>query len=132
MQKAVFKLLIIVIAIIEFSVCGWAQESDFGAMVYKASCAACHGIDGKGNGPASEELKSKPSDLTVLAKNNNGVFPVDAVYEIIDARKTIRAHGDREMPVWGYGFISFGPDSQQIVRNRILALIDYLNRVQAK
>lgn len=128
----IFTWLIIANSVIGFSAVASAQDSDFGKMVYKSSCGACHGEDGKGNGPLSAELKSKPSDLSVLAKNNNGVFPVEAMYEIIDARKTIRAHGDREMPVWGYGFISFGPDSQQIVRNRILAVIDYLNRIQVK
>jgi hypothetical protein len=37
----------------------------------------------------------------VLSKNNNGVFPLNAVYEVIDGRKSIKAHGTREMPIWG-------------------------------
>ena len=48
----------------------------------------------------SVELKSTPSDLTVLAKKNNGVFPVGAVYEMIDGRKSVSAHSTREMPIW--------------------------------
>ena len=42
-----------------------------------------------------------PANLTVLTKKNNGVFPFEAVYEVIDGRKEVTAHGTREMPVWG-------------------------------
>ena len=45
-------------------------------------------MDAKGNGPVSKELKTRPADLTVLAKNNNGVFPYDTVYQMIDGRNT--------------------------------------------
>lgn len=43
-------------------------------------------------------------DLTALAKNNNGVFPFDRVYQIIDGRREVLAHGPRDMPVWGRNF----------------------------
>ena len=37
-------------------------------------------------------MKTPPTDLTVLAKNNNGVFPYDMVYQVIDGRNsTIKA-----------------------------------------
>src|ERR1022692_4235248 len=35
-----------------------------GKEMYWAYCAACHGTDGKGDGPASAALKSRPLDLT--------------------------------------------------------------------
>jgi hypothetical protein len=57
-------------------------------MQYQSSCAACHGIDVKGDGPVSTELKTPPADLTVLAKNNNGTFPYDMVYQVIDGRSS--------------------------------------------
>jgi hypothetical protein len=41
--------------------------------------------------------KVAPTDLTVLTKKNNGVFPFDSVYEIIDGRKTVIAHGTRDI-----------------------------------
>ena len=78
MEKRAFKLLMIATVIIGFNASGWAQEVDVGKMEFQSSCAACHGADGKGKGPMSVELKSTPSDLTVLAKKNNGVFPVGA------------------------------------------------------
>jgi hypothetical protein len=60
----------------------------------------------KGNGPVSAELKVPPPALTLLAKKNNGVIPFNSVYETIDGRKTVVAHGTRDMPIWGDRFES--------------------------
>jgi len=84
-----------------------------------------------------------PSDLTILAKKNNGVFPLDAVHTTIDGRDSIGSHGTREMPVWGYRFKppgSYSDDylymppssAEAVIHSRILAVIDYLNRIQQK
>jgi mono/diheme cytochrome c family protein len=116
--------------IIGFGVSASAQDIEIGKTQYQASCAACHGIDAKGDGPVSSELKTHPADLTVLAKNNNGVFPYDKVYQMIDGRNsTIASHGTREMPIWGY---RFGPIEAYRFKARILAVIDYLKTVQQK
>ena len=128
MKTAAFRWLIIANAITGFGSCASAQDIDVGKTEYQSSCAACHGIDAKGNGPVSKELKTRPTDLTVLAKNNKGVFPYNTVYEIIDGRNsTISSHGTREMPIWGYRFT---PPQAFRFKNRILAVIDYLNRIQ--
>lgn len=130
-----------------FSAFASAQGVDVGQAVYRSDCAACHGIDGKGNGPVSKELKTRPTDLTVLAKKNNGVFPLDAVSKAIDGRESIGSHGTREMPIWGYrlvppehyilkeadNYLYLPPASPEaVVRGRILSIIDYLNRIQQK
>jgi mono/diheme cytochrome c family protein len=128
--KGLFKWLIIANTIIAFNARALAQDNDLSKVEYQSSCAACHGIDAKGNGPVSKELKTRPPDLTVLAKNNSGVFPYNAVYEMIDGRNsTIASHGTREMPIWGY---RFGPPQAFRFKNRILAVLDYLNRIQEK
>ncbi len=115
----------------------WGRRTD-----YLITCAVCHGIDAKGRGLLSTLLKVTPADLTILAKKNNGVFPVSSVYEVIDGRKVIAAHGTREMPIWGAfvskelypseRFIDPSYDPEAVVRTRILAIIDYLNRIQEK
>lgn len=127
----------------------WAQEVDVGKSEFQSSCASCHGADGKGNGPLRDQLKVSPADLTLLAKNNNGTFPATALYETIDGSKAVPAHGNREMPIWGERFnpiISLphsvdpsywklaGPEQspEVVVRKRILAVIDYLGRIQQK
>ena len=65
-----------------------AQSIDVGKAEYLSGCASRHGTDGKGSGPVSQALKKHPADLTVLAKKNGGVFPLNALYEIIDGRQS--------------------------------------------
>ena len=121
------------------------EKIDLGKQEYLNKCAVCHGKSGKGNdvGPILDVLKKAPSDLTLLSKNNGGVFPFDRVYGVIDGRETIAAHGEREMPIWGNSYsietvsaaehyFDVPYDMQMYVRARILALIDYLNRIQSR
>jgi hypothetical protein len=54
--------------------------------------------------PVSAYLKIKVPDLTLLRKNNKGIYPMDQVMSAIDGRRTVRAHGDRKMPVGGEVF----------------------------
>jgi mono/diheme cytochrome c family protein len=142
MGKNTSKWLITATVTVAFTASGWAQRVDPGEIEFLSSCAPCHGAEGKGNGPMSAALKATPPDLTVLAKNNGGVFPFSNVYEVIDGRKVVAAHGTREMPAWGRvrsnllypsdKFIDPSYDPEVIVRTRILAVIDYLNRIQEK
>ena len=143
------KWLMIATLAVGLAAVAQAEDFDVGKSEFQSSCASCHGADGKGNGPVSEQLKVPPPDLTMLAKKNNGVFPTNAVYETIYGLKTIPVHGTREMPIWGYRFYPmtnlphdvdlsywkmFGPDqsSDVVVRTRILAVVDYLSRIQQK
>ena len=55
-------------------------------------CADCHGVDGKGNGPAVQIIPGfKPVDLTVLSKNHGGQFPRQEVYDVNDGPNACRA-----------------------------------------
>jgi len=142
MAKGLIKWLMIANLLIASSAVGRAQNFDVGMTEFLSSCAACHGADGKGNGPLRQVLKSTPSDLTTLSKKNNGVFPKNAVYEIIDGRKFVEAHGPREMPIWGFRYIPSpyealhptGGDrgSEATIRLHILALVDHLSGMQEK
>lgn len=118
-------------------------RADIGKREYDAKCAVCHGATGKGDGSYAELLKRPAADLTLLRKNNSGIFPVDKIYASIDGRDMVKSHGDREMPIWGrdYGaesakaaeyYVDMPYDTETYIRSRILALIDYLNRLQSK
>lgn len=126
-----------------------AEDVDVGKSEYQSSCASCHGAGGKGDGPLRAQLKVPPSDLTILARNNNGAFPAAALFETIDGSKAIAAHGSRDMPIWGERFnpiVSLphsvdpsywklaGPEQSPdvVVRKRISAVIDFLSRIQQK
>jgi mono/diheme cytochrome c family protein len=139
MTRELFNWLMIAIFAFEWSASVHAQEIDVGKTEFQSSCAACHGADGKGKGPLSGALKSAAPDLTMLAKKNNGVLPVNAVYEMIDGRKQVEAHGTREMPIWGFRYmpspyeaVNPSPATEAAIRVRILAIVDYLNRIQEK
>lgn len=116
------------------------RKPDIGQREYESNCAACHGVSGKGDGPVAEVLKVRVPDLTQLSRNNGGVFPFGRVYESIDGRQQLQSHGTPNMPVWGNAYRAAGsPDyddypfaSEYFVRSRILALIEYLHRIQAK
>jgi len=102
-----------------------------GQEMYVTYCAACHGKDGKGNGPAASALKVAPADLTALAKNNNGAFPRDRVYGTIKGDVGIPAHGSKEMPVWGRLFRSVD-NNDALTLLRLKNLTDYIESLQAK
>jgi hypothetical protein len=94
-----------------------------------------HGMDGTGNGLMAEELKSSPTDLTILTKQNDGHFPFMKIRRVIDgslSTGSIRAHGSGEMPVWGDVFRIQGSDigKWNDAQARILNVVDYLSSIQ--
>ena len=98
-------------------------------------------IRDRGNGPVAMQMSIRTPDLTGLAKANNGVFPFDRVFQVIDGRQEVKAHGPCDMPVWGRAFNrqssaffeNYPPhDSESAARSRILALTEYLYRIQGK
>jgi mono/diheme cytochrome c family protein len=101
-----------------------------GVDLYRAYCASCHGKDGNGNGPMASELKATVPDLTVIAKDNGGQFPVARVRRIIIGEGMIASHGSREMPVWGPIFHQIESDVDW-GNVRIENLVRYLESIQA-
>lgn len=103
-----------------------------GARLFRVHCAVCHGATGRGDGPMAGELRQAPSDLTAFTERNRGVFPTDRVFRIIDGRE-VRAHGSREMPIWGDAFRS-QPDglTADQVKDRIDAIVAYLRAIQQR
>ena len=101
-----------------------------GEVTYKQFCAACHGSDAKGKGPAASTLKKRPSNLTTLARRHQGNFPYDYVAEILRFGPGLSAHGSSEMPTWGPMFRVIDKNNEQIVQQRIKNLCDYLASLQ--
>ena len=112
------------------------QTFDAGKDDYNSHCAACHGSSGAGEGPYARFLNVTIPNLTTLSKRNGGVFPYSQVYETIDGRLVLPAHGTRNMPIWGQEFSykkrPLNPDSEVFVRAKINELVLYIHRLQAK
>lgn len=91
-----------------------ATAADIGA-IYQSRCAFCHGIDGKGNGPAGSSLKPPPTNFaasdywksaqpeamkTIIAKGKPGTAMIafgdtmkpDEIGAMIDHLRTFAAH----------------------------------------
>lgn len=110
-----------------------------GKSAYGAHCAACHGIDAKGNGEFADLLNVKPADLTTLTKRApGGAFPFSEVYQVISMGKTAPGHGHSQMPIWGNYFRADAlkdrgvdaSDADYIAVGRALSLTYYLESIQ--
>jgi mono/diheme cytochrome c family protein len=106
--------------------------SNSGKEMFNSYCAVCHGIGGKGDGPAAAALKVPPTDLTTLAQKNGGKFPSDHVSAVLYGQAPTAAHGSQDMPVWGPLFSSISQGNQGQVQQRIVNLVNYIGTLQVK
>lgn len=137
-MKSLTRLVLCALPV--FASASLAADRDIGEREYTFKCAVCHGSSGKGDGPYVDSLKATPTDLTVIQKNNGGRFPFERVFEVIDGRADIKAHGTRDMPIWGneyseeaveyYGKMYDIFNAEIFVQGRILSLITYLRSMQ--
>jgi len=107
-------------------------QSMMGKDLFREYCAVCHGVGGKGDGPAAAALKTAPSDLTQISAKNSGKFPDLKVQHIIngDAEQPV-AHGSRDMPVWGHIFRHMGANAD-VGPVRVYNLVKYIEQLQVK
>jgi mono/diheme cytochrome c family protein len=111
-----------------------------GEEMFDAYCAACHGKDGKGNGPAAADLKTPPPDLTTLAERRGGKYPSAYVSQVLHNGVTeARAHGSADMPVWGdlFSSIAYGGGGRAgsggpEITKRVYNLNKYVESLQGK
>ena len=107
-------------------------SSTSGKEMFKAYCAVCHGVDGKGDGPAAPAMKTNPTDLTALAQKSAGKYPAAHVGAVIRGQASTPSHGSHDMPVWGPLFSSIDQGHEAQIQQRVTNLVDYIETVQAK
>ena len=107
-------------------------SSSSGQEMYKTYCAVCHGLDGKGNGPAASAMKTNPTNLTALAQNGGGKYPAAHVAAVLRGQAANPAHGSQDMPVWGPLFSSIDQGHEAQVQQRVTNLVNYIETVQTK
>jgi mono/diheme cytochrome c family protein len=121
-----------------------ADKPDWGKREFESNCAVCHGKSGRGDGPYAGIVADNQggSDITQLSKRNGGVFPIYKVTQTIDGRNVVKAHGPRDMPIWGDDYLATAKrsaatsespfDAEALVTYKVYALAEYVYRLQAK
>jgi mono/diheme cytochrome c family protein len=103
-----------------------------GRKLYLQYCASCHGVIGKGQGPAAKSLSTPLPDLTGIQKRE-GKFPAARIKIVIAGEvgeTELTAHGSKEMPVWGKVFRDARGQSRS--RLDVYALTKYIESIQEK
>jgi mono/diheme cytochrome c family protein len=108
-----------------------ATASVAGKDLFHQYCAVCHGPDGKGGGPAAPAMKSHPTDLTQISRNNGGKFPEDKILQVLQGDTAVTAHGNQAMPVWGAVFSNMS-SNLVMTQSRMHGLVQYIGEMQTK
>jgi len=79
MIKKVFALavIILILGMVAISLAEMKGDAAAGKMLFEKTCVLCHGKEGKGDGPASMALNSRPksfADKAVVAKSDKELF----------------------------------------------------------
>lgn len=141
MKNVTMKASLLALALCGGAVFAQQAKTDLGKLEYDTNCAICHGPAGKGDGSLQPLLRVSATDLTQLARKNQGILPVTRMYDVIDGAG-VPSHGSRDMPIWGRTYQAEHAqnllealgnyDAQALVRARILVLIEYINRLQVR
>jgi len=107
-----------------------ADEVARGRALYLQNCAPCHGLNGRGDGPMVRALTTPPANLRRLSERFGNPLPEDEVARYIDGRVDIKAHGPRDMPVWGNRFYFESGGDERQVQKQIAQLVAYLQSIQ--
>jgi mono/diheme cytochrome c family protein len=103
-----------------------------GKQMYTNYCAPCHGMDGRGHGAVATALRTPPTDLTALSRNNRGTFPDTHIVSVLESGSPAPAYRTAEMPVWGP---ILGKMNQTCYQERLLRISNlsrYLETLQVK
>jgi mono/diheme cytochrome c family protein len=107
-----------------------AVESLTGRDSFDRYCASCHGVDGRGGGPVASVLKTRPPDLTTLARREGGTFPRERVAAFVEGTERLSlTHGNGDMPVWGRTLRSLDSSDARI-KVRLANLVAYVESLQ--
>jgi mono/diheme cytochrome c family protein len=128
------------VAALLVTACAGAPERDIaelsGVDMYQQLCASCHGVSAHGDGPVSSLIKVGVPDLTRIAARDGGEFPTEDVRRTIDGRWDRRAHGARDMPVWGWQLYDSSSTNDAQERAQVDSMIDrlvtYLRSIQVE
>lgn len=109
-----------------------ADETARGRALYLRYCASCHGRNADGQGPVARALSTPPANLRLLSERYGNPLPEEQIARFIDGRADVKAHGPRDMPVWGSRVWEYpeGKGSESQVKEWVARLVAYLQSIQ--
>jgi hypothetical protein len=82
-------------------------------------------------GPMAASLSTPPAKLRLLWERYGNLLPDNEIARFIDGRADVKAHGPRDMPVWGEVWQNpVGKASKHEINEHIAKLIVYLQSIQ--
>jgi mono/diheme cytochrome c family protein len=107
-----------------------SKQIQRGRALYLQYCVSCHGLSAQGDGPVARALSTPPANLRRLAERFGNPLPEDQVARYIDGRAEVKAHGPRDMPVWGARFYYKSGTDERRAQQWIGDLVAYLQSIQ--
>jgi mono/diheme cytochrome c family protein len=107
-----------------------SKQVQRGRALYLQYCSSCHGLSAQGDGPVARSLSTPPANLQRLAERFGNPLPEDQVARYIDGRAEVKAHGPRDMPVWGTRFYYKSGRDKRRAQQWIGDLVAYLQSIQ--
>jgi mono/diheme cytochrome c family protein len=108
-----------------------SKQVQRGRALYLQYCVSCHGLSAQGDGPVARSLSTPPANLRRLSERFGNPLPEDKVARYIDGRAQVKAHGPRDMPVWGTRFYYKSGADERRAQQWIADLVAYLQSIQS-
>ncbi|HKD70264.1 MAG TPA: cytochrome c [Candidatus Binataceae bacterium] len=134
MRRQVWMLSLLGLLLLDGTVFAGSSSGTIarGRALFINYCASCHGLNADGKGPVAPALTTPPSNLRLLSERYGNPLPEDQIARFIDGRADVKAHGPRDMPVWGEMAWRYGDGRKGQVKGGIAALVAYLHSIQKR